>query len=551
VGVPTDVSGMDSGVSMVDTGALHTCAVKDGEAWCWGSNNHGKLGDGTSTFSAVPVQVQGIGEDVVAVVAAFNHSCALTVSGAVKCWGWNNLGQLGDGGACGTECDATGVTGLGSGVTSIDAGGHHTCVVLTSDGVKCWGENGLAQLGDGSTMNRTTPVDVSGLTGGVAAVSGGREHSCALMDSGSVKCWGNNGNGSVGDGTTGIAYTPVGVVGLTSGVDQVSAGHEHTCAAIDDQIKCWGSNIFSQIGDGTDVTPRLTPVDVVSVTKTTPTATFTPGPPTPTPTPCPSGPCALDFSIGVNAYGVDTDECSSAGPAMKCQIATGPPFDVNVYLNSVAPGTAYEGFQFQLDYTGVTPQSVNMFYWPSCSLTGTAYPPNQVLSGCAVGVGGAPSTYTGRMATARFSCSGSGTITLQHGNDKTLIATPDFLYEPEGTSESISINCIAPQALPGDTDGDGCPDMREQGINAMMGGARSFVNEWDFFDPTGDGVHRVDDITMVKMLYGMDEGMSPYYSDEVDRTLAGPNAWNLGPPDGMVRIADITHAVKSYGHDCL
>ncbi|PKO22177.1 MAG: hypothetical protein CVU38_10760, partial [Chloroflexi bacterium HGW-Chloroflexi-1] len=96
----------------------------------------------------------------------------------------------------------------------------------------CWGRNIAGNLGDGTTVDRLTPVDVVGLTNGVQAISAGSEHTCALMESGSVKCWGRNDYGQLGDGTTTSRPMPVDVVGLTSGVQALDAGDDHTCAII-------------------------------------------------------------------------------------------------------------------------------------------------------------------------------------------------------------------------------------------------------------------------------------------------------------------------------
>ncbi|MGA9350442.1 MAG: hypothetical protein WBW48_16795, partial [Anaerolineae bacterium] len=183
-----------------------------------------------------------------AIAAGYRHTCALT-AGGVKCWGYNGYGQLGDGTWTWRNTPVD-VSGLTSGVTTIAAGSYHTCALTAGGGAKCWGHNNNGQLGDGTTTNRNTPVDVSGLTSGVDAIAAGSYHTCALT-AGGVKCWGLNDYGQLGDGTTTNRNTPVDVSGLTSGVAAIAAGYYHTCALTAGGVKCWGRNNNGQLGDGT------------------------------------------------------------------------------------------------------------------------------------------------------------------------------------------------------------------------------------------------------------------------------------------------------------
>ncbi|OQW91168.1 MAG: hypothetical protein BWK79_17595, partial [Beggiatoa sp. IS2] len=143
-----------------------------------------------------------------------SHACVLTGWGEVKCWGLNNSGQLGDNSTIDRWIPVTSWIDY---VTAIATGAEHTCALTDSGEVKCWGDNMKGQLGDGTTTERHIPVDVTGLTTvTVMAIATGAEHTCALTDSGGVKCWGANDMGQLGDGTTIERHAPVDVVGLTS-----------------------------------------------------------------------------------------------------------------------------------------------------------------------------------------------------------------------------------------------------------------------------------------------------------------------------------------------
>ena len=279
-----------SDLSALSAGSSHTCALTTGGSLkCWGGNTDGQLGDGTITDRSTPVDVSGLTSGIAAVSAGAGHTCALTTGGGLKCWGDNSKGQLGDGTATDRSTPVD-VGGLGSGVAAISAGAGHTCALTTGGGLKCWGDNSKGQLGDGTTTDRSTPVDVSGLTSGTATVSAGAGHTCALTTGDGLKCWGNNSDGQLGDGTGGpdtSSAAPVDVTGLASGVAAVSAGGLHTCAlTTGGGLKCWGDNSNGQLGDGTNEVWRnirdlpdynATPVDVVGGLATRGVATVSAG----------------------------------------------------------------------------------------------------------------------------------------------------------------------------------------------------------------------------------------------------------------------------------
>jgi alpha-tubulin suppressor-like RCC1 family protein len=255
-----------AGQAAYSAGGAHTCALsRAGGLQCWGDNLNGSIGDGTVTDRKTPVDVPGLTSGVVAVAAGDGHSCALTRAGAVKCWGENSDGEVGDGTISLRKLTPVNVIGLSSGVVAVAAGGNHSCALTAAGGVKCWGYNADGQLGDGTTTTRATPVTVVGLTGVIAIATGDR-HTCALTRAGGLKCWGANIYGQLGDGTTTTRLTPVNVLGFTSGATAVSLGYTHSCARTSGNgVKCWGYNGAGQLGDGARIT-RWAPVDVLGLT---------------------------------------------------------------------------------------------------------------------------------------------------------------------------------------------------------------------------------------------------------------------------------------------
>ncbi len=258
---PVNVSGLASDVTAISAGNSHTCALTaSGGAKCWGTSGNGQIGDGTYLVRTTPVDVSGLTSGVAAIRAGGAFTCVLTTSSGVKCWGQNGNGQLGDGTTT-QHNTAMDVTGLTSGVTAISTGFYHACALTTSGGVKCWGLNYSGQLGDGTTTDRATPVDVSGLTSGAIAIATGANHTCALTTSGGVKCWGLGANGRLGDGTTSQRNVPVDVTGLTNSVAIIDVNQQSCALTTSGSVKCWGYNYYGQLGDGT-TTDRTTPVNV-------------------------------------------------------------------------------------------------------------------------------------------------------------------------------------------------------------------------------------------------------------------------------------------------
>lgn len=183
-----------------------------------------------------------------------DHTCVLTRFGGVKCWGNNRVGQLGNG-TLNDSLSPVAVNGLSRAVVSIAAGAAHTCALTSNGGVKCWGRNWAGQLGDGTHSDRLTPVDVSGLTSGVQAIAAGQYHTCAVTAEGGIKCWGKNEGGQLGDGTNWGRPTPGDVYNsdrsLLTGIKTVTAGANHTCAlTAAESVLCWGAGEKGQLGNG-------------------------------------------------------------------------------------------------------------------------------------------------------------------------------------------------------------------------------------------------------------------------------------------------------------
>ncbi len=178
-----------------------------------------------------------------------SSACAITPTKHLECWGLNNDGQLGIGEDLTDQLTPVRVPGLRN-VEKVSVGDYSTCAVLRGGRLKCWGYNGDGELGDGTTTDRHVPTQVKGLTSGVTDVSVGNAHACALLANGHMKCWGDNRSGAVGSGTSRLEYHhAVRVVGV-SDARQMSAGVDVTCAVVSNgRLKCWGNNSHGEIGD--------------------------------------------------------------------------------------------------------------------------------------------------------------------------------------------------------------------------------------------------------------------------------------------------------------
>ncbi len=275
LGVATAVPRLD-GIVQLGPAFGSACGVTaTGGVSCFGSNQEGQLGDGTTTERRTPVAVSGL-TGAAEVRSSGNHTCARLTDGGVRCWGSNESGQLGDGVAThGTTCrrgstDIDCVTAPVTVATIDDATGlavtgQSTCALRGDGTVWCWGANYFGQLGNGTLTDSNTPVQVSDLTGATAIAAGG-SHFCALVAGGAVKCWGLNFDAQLGDNAThelcvfasdseDCSKVPVNVSGLT-GVTQLALGASHSCALTAEGVSCWGDNVVYQ--SGTRASMRVT-----------------------------------------------------------------------------------------------------------------------------------------------------------------------------------------------------------------------------------------------------------------------------------------------------
>ncbi|MBW2453980.1 MAG: hypothetical protein JRI68_05705 [Deltaproteobacteria bacterium] len=251
--------GCDEGacLEVVDLGAgvAHTCAVlSNGTVRCWGYDKHDLLFiDGLDdpaepgSYVMTPTPVPDL-DDAVEVAGGDAHSCVRTMTDEVKCWGWNGMGQLGTGDFANADTPAP--VALSSTVTSMAVALASNCVALASGDMACWGLNEHGEFGNGeagSSLTEPTPVEISfGFP--VDQVSGTYGHTCARVTVAEAFCFGNNGSGQLGNGTTDDSTTPVGVMG--EGVQEIFAGDGHTCGRIGTELACWGSNNNGQLGLG-------------------------------------------------------------------------------------------------------------------------------------------------------------------------------------------------------------------------------------------------------------------------------------------------------------
>lgn len=252
-----DAGRVGDGGAFVTAGGAFSCATVGGPVYCWGSNDSGQLGDGTNDPRSTPRPVSELA-GVIGLTAGDAHACALTESNGIRCWGANTYGQLGSS-SIGRESQSTPLKVDNSdGAIAMAAGGRHTCMIRPSGRVFCFGANGNGQLGNGTT--NTNPFGGKGIPeavswGGITeptsiAVAAGAAHTCVIATGGAVYCWGDNSSGQLGDGTTTSHPSPVAVRSVPANATGLALGRDHSCAIlVDRSVKCWGG--ARRLGDGT------------------------------------------------------------------------------------------------------------------------------------------------------------------------------------------------------------------------------------------------------------------------------------------------------------
>ncbi len=257
-----------TGAVAIQCGAYHSCAtLANGTQKCWGYNTDGELGNSSTTASASPVQValaSGQALDYVRTTASgLYHLCAARAGGQVSCWGYNAFGEIGDATTTNRTSPVNITLGGAATARNMGLGGFHSCAVTAAGAPQCWGYNGYGQVGNNSTVNATTPTNVLGIS--IAAKTGqlvgGAYHTCAMMGDSSIYCWGYNAHGQLGEGTTTSRSLPALLPFIWYGT-ALSAGGYHTClTATDDTARCWGYGAYGELGTG-GVASYSTPVSV-------------------------------------------------------------------------------------------------------------------------------------------------------------------------------------------------------------------------------------------------------------------------------------------------
>ena len=230
-------------------GSESSCGIAtDARAWCWGTQG---------VLPARPIPGQPIGDRTVSALSTNSHTCAIS-SGIVICWGPNDYGQLGDGTTTSRTTPAPIASSLS--FTAVSTGAAHTCALATTGDIYCWGLSQDGRLGDGTGYTGSAPIKVAAPVS-FTALTAGRAHTCAISTAGDAYCWGANDGGQLGNGSQAPESRPTLVIGAHK-FTAISAGESHTCAIAADAVYCWGDNTVGQIGNGTSAFSTVEPSQV-------------------------------------------------------------------------------------------------------------------------------------------------------------------------------------------------------------------------------------------------------------------------------------------------
>jgi alpha-tubulin suppressor-like RCC1 family protein len=262
---PPALAGTTSSATTIAAGASHSCLIRGSAAYCWGDNSAGELGNNTTTSSGTPLPVYTggalSGVTLTQIAAGTTFTCALAATGAAYCWGLGTSGQLGNGGAVSSSVPVAVSGGLI--FSQISVGAAFACGLASAGVAYCWGAGGSGQLGNGTTTAaQTTPTAVSGALN-LADVDAGGSTACALTSAGAAYCWGAGSSGQLGNGTTTSAETtPLAVSGGLT-LAQVNVGNTAVCALTSGGAGyCWGADGSGQLGNGTTTAVQTTPTAV-------------------------------------------------------------------------------------------------------------------------------------------------------------------------------------------------------------------------------------------------------------------------------------------------
>lgn len=257
--LPVPIMPGSNGFIEVSVARTHACAVRgNGGAFCWGVNEAGSLGSGgpyneRSTGVAVDIDVP-----LASITSGRAFSCGISFEGDAYCWGKGQYGRLGNGSQA--DKPTPELVALPSGAAQISAGEYHACAVLINGSLYCWGYNIQGQLGIGNYVQKLLPTKVTGIPGSVVQLEVGFFHTCAINSFGVVYCWGRNDRGQIGNDAVENSNFPMAVSGIEN-ASAVSAGILHTCAVAGGELYCWGANGDGALGNGT-TTDSATPVRV-------------------------------------------------------------------------------------------------------------------------------------------------------------------------------------------------------------------------------------------------------------------------------------------------